>query len=85
MFLKCYHIFHLMAKFGPMKNMQTNEESSLDIFKMSTKTSEPTKEVMNKELLMFRRFQMDVKNIKCPLKWWAKHKSLFSIVAFFAH
>jgi len=74
-----------MAKFGPMKNMQTNEESSLDIFKMSTKTSEPTKEVMNKELLMFRRFQMDVKNIKCPLKWWAKHKSLFSIVAFFAH
>jgi len=74
-----------MAKFGPMENMQTNEESSLDIFEMSAKTSEPTKEVVNKELLMFKRFQMDVKNIKCPLKWWAKHKSLFPIVAFLIH
>jgi hypothetical protein len=47
--------------------MQTNQESSLDIFEMSVKTSEPTKEVMNKELLMFKRFQVDVKEIKCPL------------------
>jgi hypothetical protein len=47
--------------------MQTNEESSLDIFEMSVETSERTKEVVNKELLMFKRFQVDVKEIKCPL------------------
>jgi hypothetical protein len=31
---------------------------------------------------MFRRFQVDIKDIKCPLEWWVKHKSLFPIVAF---
>jgi hypothetical protein len=59
--------------------MQIDEESNLD------GTSELSKEVVNKELLMFRRFQVDVKNIKCPLEWWAKHESLFPIVAFLVH
>jgi hypothetical protein len=72
-----------MAKFGLVINMETNEESSLDIFDMSIQTNEPTKEVLNKELMMFRRFQVDVKDIKCLLEWWAKHEILFPIVAFF--
>jgi hypothetical protein len=33
---------------------------------------------------MFKSFQMDVKDIKCLLEWWAKHKSLFPTVAFLA-
>jgi hypothetical protein len=74
-----------MAEFGHVVDMQIHEESSLDIFEMFFGTSEPTKEVVNKELLMFIKFQMDVKNIKCLLKWWAKHESLFPIVAFLAH
>jgi hypothetical protein len=45
--------------------MQTNEESSLDIFEMFARTNEPTKEEVNKELQMFTRFQVDVKDIKC--------------------
>jgi hypothetical protein len=73
-----------MAKFGPMANMQTVEENSLEIFLMSIRTNEPTKEVVNKKLLIIRRFQVNVKDIKCPLEWWAKHKSLFPIVAFLA-
>jgi hypothetical protein len=73
-----------MAEFGPVANMQTNEESSLDIFEMFAKINEPTKEVVNKELLMFIRFHMNVKEIKCPLKWWPKHESLFLVMAFFA-
>jgi uncharacterized protein YbbC (DUF1343 family) len=68
MFLKCYHIFHPMAEFGRIVDMQIDEKNSLDIFEMFIRTTEPTKEVVNKELLMFRRFQVDVKNIKCPLK-----------------
>ncbi len=71
-----------MTDFGPMTNMQTNEESNLDIL---TRTSEPTKEVVNKELFMFRKFQWHAKDIKCPLEWWATHESLFSIVSFLVH
>jgi hypothetical protein len=74
-----------MVEFGPMLNMETNEKNSLDIFEMFVGTSEPTKEVVNKELLMFRRFQVDVKDISCLLEWWTKHESLFPTMAFFAH
>jgi len=74
-----------MAKFGPMTNMQIDEESCLNIFEMFVKTSEPTKELMNKELHMFGRFQMHVKDIKRPLDWWGKHECVFSIVAFLGH
>jgi hypothetical protein len=28
---------------------------------------------------------VDLKDIKCPLKWWAKHESMFPIVAFLVH
>jgi hypothetical protein len=66
-------------------NIKTDEESNLDIFEMSFETNERTKKVVNKELSMFRRFQVDVKDIKCPLEWWAKHKSLFPTMAFLGH
>jgi hypothetical protein len=45
-----------MVEIGPVSNMQIDEESNLDIFKISAGTSELAKEVLNKELLMFRRF-----------------------------
>jgi hypothetical protein len=54
-------------------------------FKCPTQTNEPTKEVVNKELFMFRKFQWHAKDIKCPLEWWATHESLFSIVSFLVH
>ncbi len=82
---ECYHIFHPMEKFGLVVDMQIDEENSLDIFEMSVRLIEPTKEVVNKELLMFRKFEVDIKNIKCPLKWWVKHEFLFLIVIFLAH
>ncbi len=58
-----------VAKFGLVANMQIDGENSVNIFEMFVKTNEPTKELMNKELHMFGRFQMDVKDIKCPLEW----------------
>jgi hypothetical protein len=79
MLLRCYHILHPMAEFGLVANMEIDEESIFNGM------SELSKEVVNKELLMFRRFQVDVKDIKCPLKWWVKHKFIFPIVAFLAH
>ncbi len=52
-----------MAKSELVANMQIDEENNLDIFEMFAGTSEPTKEVVNKELIMFKRFQVDVKDI----------------------
>jgi hypothetical protein len=57
-----------MEKFGLMVDMQIDEENNLDIFEMFVGTSEPMKKVVNKELQMFKRFQVDVKNIKCLWK-----------------
>jgi hypothetical protein len=51
---------------------------------MTTNTNEPTKEVVNLELLIFKRFQMNVKNIKCPFEWWEKHESMFPTIEFLA-
>ncbi len=82
MILKCYHIFHPMVEFEPVADMQTHEKNSMDIFEMFIITNEPTKEEVNKELQMFKRFQVDVKNIKCPLEWWAKHGSLLPTITF---
>jgi hypothetical protein len=33
----------------------------------------------NKEFFIFMHYQMDVKDIKCPLQWWEKHESTFPI------
>jgi len=49
---------------------------------MSTTMNELTKEVVNKELLIFKRFQVDVKDIKCPLEWWVKHEFYFQFYHF---
>jgi len=49
MLLRCYHIFHPMAKFGHVRDIQIDEENSLEIFEMYVGTSELTKEVVNKE------------------------------------
>jgi hypothetical protein len=36
---------------------------------MTTKTGELTKELVNKELEMFWKYQVDAKDIKYPLEW----------------
>jgi hypothetical protein len=33
---------------------------------------------------MFRHYQVDVKDIKCPLQWWEKHESMFLTIGFHA-
>jgi hypothetical protein len=60
------------------------EEDSLDIFEMTTNTSDPTTQLVNKELLIFKHYQVDVNNIKCPLRWWEKHEIMFLTIGFCA-
>jgi hypothetical protein len=47
--------------------------------------SEPTKELVNKEHLIVKQYQVDFKDIKCPFKQWNKHGTLFFVVGFLAH
>jgi hypothetical protein len=42
------------------------------------------KELVKRELLNFRRYQLDVKNIKCLLQWWQKHEAMFPTIGFLA-
>jgi len=49
-------------------DQRVEEDMSLDIFEMTTNTSDLTMELVNRELLIFSRYQVDVKNIKCPLQ-----------------
>jgi hypothetical protein len=82
--LKCYHHLHLMTKFVGCVGQLGDEDSSLDIFQQIACTSEPSKELITRELLIFKHYQMDPKDIKCPLQWWAKHEAMFPIVGFWA-
>jgi hypothetical protein len=38
----------------------------LDIFEETASISEPAKEIVKRELLVFRKYQLDVKDIKRP-------------------
>jgi hypothetical protein len=49
-------------------------------FLKQSETNESTKELVNKELPMLKRYQMDAKDIKCLLEWWGKHESFFPII-----
>ncbi len=66
--LKCYYHLHpLVESKRGVVDQKVEKDRSLDIFETTTNTSEPTTKLVNKKLLIFRRYQVDVKNIKCPL------------------
>jgi hypothetical protein len=44
---------------------------------MIANTSEPTMELFNRELLIFKCYQVDVKDIKCIFQWWEKYENMF--------
>jgi hypothetical protein len=55
----------------------------LDIFEQIASTNEPV-EALVKESLIFRRYQLDVKDTKCPLQQWQKHEAMFPTIGFLA-
>jgi hypothetical protein len=42
-------------------------ENNLNIFEMIISINETTMELINRELLIVKHYEVDVKNIKCPL------------------
>ncbi len=67
-FFKCHYYLHPLAEFErDVVDKKVEKDNSLNIFEMTTNTIEPTMKLMNRELLIFKHYQMDVKDIKCPL------------------
>jgi hypothetical protein len=85
MFFKCNYHLHSLIEFerGVVKQ-RVEKDKKLDIFERTSSTNEPTTKLVNKELLIFRHNQVDVKDIKCPLQWWEKHESMFPTFGFCA-
>jgi hypothetical protein len=52
-------------------------DCSLDIFEQTISTNEPIEKLVKRELLIFRKYQLDVKDIKCLFQWWQKHETMF--------
>jgi len=68
MLIKCSHHLHLLVEFEKcVVDQRVKEDMSLDIFEIIVRTSELAIKLVNKELLIFRCYQVNVKNIKCPL------------------
>ncbi len=85
MFFKChYHLHALIELERVVVEQKVEKDKNLDNFEMTSNTSEPTMELINKELLIFMHYQVDVKDIKCPLQWWEKHESMFPTFGFCA-
>jgi hypothetical protein len=68
MLLKCYHhLHHVVDCDVEFTKHKSNENNNLDVFEMITNSSEPITKLINKELVIFKRFQVNIKEIKCPL------------------
>jgi len=72
MLVKCHEHLHPFVRLDRNCVDQDifEQDCILDIFEQTTCTSEPTKKLVKKELLVFKRYQLDVTNIKCVLQWW---------------
>ncbi len=49
---------------------------------MTSNYSELMRELINRELLFFKSYHVDIKEAKCAFQWWEKHESLFTTIEF---
>jgi hypothetical protein len=83
MLLKCYHCLYPIAKYEVGHACETTYANcDLDIFQQIPSPSEPSIELITRETLIFRCYQVDSKDIKCSFQRWANHETMFGIVVF---
>jgi hypothetical protein len=57
MLMKCYYHFHpLVESKRGVVDQRVEDDMNLDIFEMITNTNESTRELVNKELLIFKHY-----------------------------
>ncbi len=70
MLMKCHHHLNPLVKFkSSFVDQRLDEDCTLNIFEQTASTNEPTRELVDKEFLIFKIYQMDVKDMKCPFQW----------------
>jgi hypothetical protein len=83
--LKCYIYLQSTIESKVVCANQTRDvEYDLDIFKQTLITSELAIELVTREMLIFRCYQVNSKEFKCLLQWWAKHEVMFFTIGFLA-
>ncbi len=85
MLVKSYNHLHLVedVAYGSI-NQDVDQDCGLDIFQTIGNNIKTTKEIVTRELLDFKRFHVDVKDIKNPFQQCKKHESRFHVVGFLA-
>jgi hypothetical protein len=82
--VKCHEHLHPLVR--SERNFVDHDifchDCNLDTFEQTTSTNEPVEKLVKKELLIFKKYQLDVKDIKCLFQWWQKHETMFLIVGF---
>jgi hypothetical protein len=63
-------------------NQITNASSNLDISKQTPSTNELVTKLVTKELLIFKCYQVDLKEIKCSLQWWEKQEAIIGFLTY---
>ncbi len=78
MLVKSYNHLHLVEDvvFSSIKQ-NADHDYGLYVFQMTNNNVEITKEIVIRELLDFKKFHVNVKNIKKFFQWWEKHEFKF--------
>ncbi len=83
MLLKCYHHLHpAVGLENEFVEQILDANCNFDNFETIEITSEPSKKIVKRKLLIFKCYQVNVKEITCLLRWWEKYEMLFLIVGF---
>ncbi len=62
------HLHAIIRSKGGNVNQIVNENCNLYIFEQTANTSEPMKKLVNRKLLIFKQYQVNFKDIKCPFQ-----------------
>jgi len=63
------YVLHPLPKSDFSVGHPNNEDANRDIFEMTVEVSELNTELVNRELLMFRQYQVEM-DIAPTLQWW---------------
>jgi hypothetical protein len=62
-----------------------DDDNNLDILKMTLGNIKLVDDLVKIEQLVSWHYQVDVKEIKCPLSWSEKHETMFPTMGFFSY
>jgi len=73
------NVFESYLYLHPMAEFESNNKCKFQsrYFKQTPSTNELMTKLVTKELLIFKCFQVDLKEIKWSFQWWGKQEAMF--------